>query len=46
MKSKSKGEIQKELLDAEMELFTRQQDNEETAEIQQKVDPHLIVFNK
>jgi len=38
MKSKSKSELQKELLDAEMELFTRQQDNEETAEIQQKVN--------
>jgi len=38
MKSKSRSELQKELLDAEMELFTRQQDNEETAEIQQKVN--------
>ena len=37
LKSRSKADLQRDLLDAEMELFTRQQDNEETAEIQQKV---------
>jgi RNA-binding protein 26 len=38
VKSKSRSELQKELLDAEMELFTRQQDDEDTAEIQAKVN--------
>jgi len=39
VKSKSRQEIQKELLDAEMELFNGQQDGTDTtAEIQQKVN--------
>merc|ERR1719266_2649115 len=38
MKSKTRSQLQKELLDAELELFTKEQDNEETAEIQQKVN--------
>lgn len=40
VKTKSRQEIQKELLDAEMELFNRQQDGSDgtTAEIQQKVN--------
>lgn len=38
-KSRSRTDIQKELLDAEMELFTKQQDGgSETQEIQQKVN--------
>merc|ERR1711915_498580 len=36
--TKTKAEIQKDLLDAEMELFTKQQDGEDTTEIQQRVD--------
>ena len=31
-------QVQKELLDAEMELFSKQQDGEDTTEHQQKVD--------
>ena len=39
VKTKSRQEVQKELLDAEMELFNCQQDNSDhTAEIQQKVN--------
>jgi len=39
VRTKSKQEVQKELLDAEMELFNCQQDNSDhTAEIQQKVN--------
>ena len=34
------SQIQKELLDAEMELFTLQQDGEETHAVQQKVTLH------
>jgi len=38
VKNRGVAEIQKELLDAEMELFTLQQDGEETQAVQQKVN--------